>query len=141
MIFIFNAESFVREFTQLFPGRCLPCSLHWFGRDHGLTSESVPAPHDCIEVIALANEGGEIEAIGLENEFSVGADGWVKIAPYGEHLKERTVRDARLGGERREVFLQRLDRVAAQVMVDKFNSFWGKLKRFVQGVPIYKRHP
>lgn len=92
-------------------------------------------------VIALANEGEEAaELFGIENEYSVGADGWVKLAPYGEHLKERMERDAS-GRPRLEVYLQRLDRTAAQSMVDRFNSLWGKVKRFIVGVPIYKRHP
>jgi hypothetical protein len=81
----------------------------------------------------------QVGIVGLENEFSVGADGWVKIAPYGDSIKERQVRHDT--GTRTEIYLQRLDKPAAYAMVRKFNSLLGKLKRFVVGVPIYKRHP
>jgi len=78
-------------------------------------------------------------ATGLANEYSVGADGWVRIAPYGDHVKERTIRDTI--GTRQETLLQRLDRASAQAMVDKFHSFLGRIKRFIVGVPIFRRHP
>jgi phage I-like protein len=78
--------------------------------------------------------------IGLENEFQVGADGWVRIAPYGESIKERIFRHQD-GREEQQTFVQQLDRTAAEEMVRKFTSPWGRLKRFVRGLPIYKRHP
>lgn len=90
--------------------------------------------------IALANEDERDGLIGLENEFAVGTDGWVRIAPYGESIKERMFRH-KDGREEQQTFVQQLDRAAAEEMVRKFNSPWGKLKRFVRGLPIYKRHP
>lgn len=90
--------------------------------------------------VALANESERVEIIGLDNEFNLGADGWVKIAPYGESVKERTVRTPS-GGTQHEIYVQRLDKPSAEAMVKNFNSLLGKLKRFVVGVPIYKRHP
>jgi Mu-like prophage I protein len=91
-------------------------------------------------LVALANEAPEqVGIVGLDNEFSLGADGWVKIAPYGDSIKERTVRKGL--SLKQETFVQRLDKAAAEAMVQKFNSAWSKLKRFVVGVPIFKRHP
>jgi phage I-like protein len=98
-----------------------------------------PASVSVARLVALANEAEQVGIVGLENEFSVGADGWVKIAPYGESIKERTVRNGL--STKHEIYLQRLDKPAAEAMVRKFKSLWGKVKRFVTGVPIYKRHP
>lgn len=94
--------------------------------------------------IALANEdapGGEAEeVVGLENEFSLGSDGWLKIAPYGRSVKERMAR-GRDGRAEHQTFEQVLDKPAAEEMCRKFNSLWGRVKRFVVGVPIYRNHP
>jgi len=77
--------------------------------------------------IRLANEGEPIGLVGLENEFAVGAEGWLQLAPYGDFPH-------RLG-------LQRVDPAAAQAMVAGFNSIWGRLKRFFTGTPLYVGHP
>lgn len=94
-------------------------------------------PCERIEIVALANEGEQVE--GLANEFNIGSDGWVRIAPYGDHLKERIVLEA--GQRRQEAFVQRLDKPAAEEMVRRFKSLWGRAKRFVLGLPIFKHHP
>ncbi len=41
-------EEIVREFMEVFPGKCLICSYHRFGVENGLTSEVVQL-HDCID--------------------------------------------------------------------------------------------
>lgn len=43
------AEDMCRDFAKTFPGKCMICSYHRFGRDHGMTTEPEPAPHDCID--------------------------------------------------------------------------------------------
>ena len=92
--------------------------------------------------VALANEGEEkTHVLALENEeFAFSEDGWVKLSPYGDLPKTRMVKTS-AGGYEVQRFIQRLDRAAAEAMVKRFNSFRGKLKRFIVGVPIYKRHP
>jgi len=39
----------IEEFTDAFPGRCMICSYHRFGRQEGLTNEPLPPKHKCIE--------------------------------------------------------------------------------------------
>ena len=43
------AEDMCRDFAKTFPCKCIICSYHRFGRDHGMTTEPLPAPHDCID--------------------------------------------------------------------------------------------
>jgi len=92
------------------------------------------------QVVALANEDSAQTELAIENDLTIGPDGWVKIAPFGDFIKERTVRLDN-GQTEQQAFIQRLDKEAAQRMVDKFNSVAGRIKRFVQGVPIFKQHP
>jgi hypothetical protein len=41
----------VREFAQRFPGRCMICSYHQFGRAYGFVPlDGSAKPHHCIEV-------------------------------------------------------------------------------------------
>ena len=92
--------------------------------------------------IALANEA-EQALIGLENELSLSADGWVRIAPFGDSTKVRRVRQAN-GTEQTQTFIQRLSRNAAEAMVSDSRSLTsraGRAFRFLRGIPIYRRHP
>lgn len=43
-----NADRIVREFIEMFPGRCLICALHRFGKTE-LGIEKPLEVHDCIE--------------------------------------------------------------------------------------------
>lgn len=91
--------------------------------------------------IALANEGTAV--LGLDNEMAVGADGWVRIAPFGDSTKVRRVRTA-AGAEETQSFVQRLTPAAAQAMVDdsrRITSKVGRMLRFQRGIPIFRRHP
>jgi hypothetical protein len=101
-----------------------------------------------MNLIALANEDDSRDAreriptglIGLANEYAIGADGWVRIAPYGTFPKEREAvqPDGTIKAER---YLQRLTQPAAAALAAKGNSLWSKLKRFRRGIPIYAGHP
>jgi hypothetical protein len=91
------------------------------------------------KLIALANEDRE-NLVGLANEFAVGEDGWVRIAPYGDSIKERETRQPD-GSVRAERFVQRFTPEAGAEMARRGNSLWGKIRRFRVGVPIYRRHP
>jgi hypothetical protein len=77
---------------------------------------------------ALANTAKEsIGLIGLANRFEAGQDAFVQISPLGDfpHAKG----------------LQRMDRAAAEGMVNHFNKFSSKLGRMFVGVPFYVGHP
>ena len=77
----------------------------------------------------LANETGpEEQLIGVANELDLAAgDGWAMIAPYGSWPH----------AEGMQVF----DRKDAGMIVDRFKSVWGRIKRAVVGLPLYKGHP
>lgn len=78
--------------------------------------------------------------IGLANELPTTTDGWVKLSPYGDFPKIRTIRNSE-GALVTEKFLQRIDAQAARGLERKFNSVWGRMKRFFVGAPVYKHHP
>src|SRR5438132_1574313 len=96
------------------------------------------AQRDLVEV-SLANIGQCARIAGLESQIG-GADEWVKIAPYGESLKERMARNGS-GRLERQVFIQQLDRASAEELASRFNSKQQGGRRFAMGVPIYKGHP
>ena len=60
------------------------------------------------------------------------------IAPFGEHPKTRLFREN--GRIKEQRFIQVLDNAAADAMTGKENSFFGKLKRAIIGIPVYKGH-
>lgn len=47
----------VYGFREEFPGKCMICSFHRYGRDHGMTLEPEPAPHDCIDRQNVQGDG------------------------------------------------------------------------------------
>ncbi len=76
---------------------------------------------------AMANEG-EIALVGLGNEIDLTTgDGWALIAPYGQHPHADG--------------LQIFERDDADHIVRHFKSLWGRIKRVVTGIPLYKGHP
>ncbi len=82
------------------------------------------APADARET-AVANAVTPADAI----DFSEEADGWFKIAPYGEFRGKTPGRPQHVSIEN------------ARVMESEFNSLLGKLGRTFRGVPIYHGHP
>ena len=54
-------------------------------------------------------------------------DSWVQLSPYGDFPHGKG--------------LQRVDRTAADTLVNNFHSFSGKLGRRFAGVPFYVGHP
>lgn len=44
-----HAKKIVKEFSEIFPGKCFICSYHRFGYEHGMTNKRKPEPHDCID--------------------------------------------------------------------------------------------
>jgi hypothetical protein len=78
--------------------------------------------------------------IGLENDWSPDAAGWVRLARYGEHPKTRTV-ERPGGGVQRETWIQVLDKPAATQMANQFNGLVGRLRRAIRSVPVYVGHP
>lgn len=74
---------------------------------------------------AIANALDPSEAI----DFSEGADGWFKIAPYGTFRGKTPGRPQLVSEE------------SARAMETHFNSLLGKLGRAFRGVPIYHGHP
>ena len=45
-----DAERTVARFVKLFPGKCMICSLHRYGVDHGMTRDPEPRAHECIDL-------------------------------------------------------------------------------------------
>ena len=74
----------------------------------------------------------------LANTSAIDEDGWGLIAPFGEHPKTRVFREN--GRVREQRFIQVLDNDAADAMTAKENSFFGRLKRAVIGIPVFKGH-
>jgi len=74
----------------------------------------------------------------VNNSLAVTEDGWCLIAPFGEWPKTRVYREA--GRVREQRFLQVLDDAAADALLAKENSLFGRLKRAFIGVPVYKGH-
>ncbi len=76
--------------------------------------------------------------LALDNSTGIDDDGWGLIAPFGEHPKTRLFREN--GQIKEQRFIQVLDNDAADAMTAKENSFFGKLKRAIIGIPVYKGH-
>lgn len=76
----------------------------------------------------------------LNDAGLAGEDGWAVVAPFGDFPGTAVVTQPD-GQISRVPAIQRLDRAAAQKMVESFNSLTGKTKRFFRGVPIYNGHP
>jgi hypothetical protein len=74
----------------------------------------------------------------LENASAIDDDGWGLIAPFGEHPKTRVFHEN--GSIKEQRFIQVLDNEAADAMTAKENSFFGRLKRAVIGIPVFKGH-
>jgi hypothetical protein len=88
--------------------------------------------------LAPANAPEPCPTLVLENAGSIAEDGWCLIAPFGEWPKTRLYREA--GRLREQKYIQVLDAAAADAMVAKENSFFGRLKRAFIGVPVFKGH-
>lgn len=78
--------------------------------------------------------------ISYVNEISRDGDGWAMLAPFGDFRSRAIIVEAPGKVTRRES-IQRLDRAAAEAMVENFNSVVGRVKRFFRGVPIFLGHP
>jgi len=74
----------------------------------------------------------------VNNSLAVAEDGWCLIAPFGEWPKTRVYREG--GRVKEQRFLQVLDDAAAEALLAKENSLFGRLKRAFIGVPVYKGH-
>jgi hypothetical protein len=78
--------------------------------------------------------------ICFANELSVREDGWAMLAPFGSFPGVATQPIAG-GGVKRYDAVQVVDRESAVELVNEFNSFGGKIRRFLRGVPIFVGHP
>jgi hypothetical protein len=89
--------------------------------------------------IALANDTGSM-AVVLGNELEIDQEGWALIAPFGEHLKSRLIRNES-GDIVEQKFIQVLDNEAADTILSGENTMFRKLKRALFGITVYKGHP
>jgi predicted RNA binding protein YcfA (HicA-like mRNA interferase family) len=71
----------------------------------------------------------------LANDATLDDDGWVLIAPYGEHPKSRIAKVK--GVPTLQTFIQVLDNDSADALMAKENSFFRKIKRAIVGIPVY----
>jgi hypothetical protein len=75
----------------------------------------------------------------LENSaVGIDSDGWALICPFGSFPKTRIFRDG--NGIKEQKFIQVLNNEAADAILAQENSLFGKIKRAIIGLPIYKGH-
>ncbi len=74
------------------------------------------------------------EAPGLDEE------GWALVAPFGQHPKTRVFRDPADGQVKEQKFIQSLDNDAADAILSRENSLFGRIKRALIGLPVFKGH-
>ncbi len=79
-------------------------------------------------LVSLGNEGGEasFELAGFGNSGELSDDGWT-LMPFGEWPHSEGIQ--RFGAEQ------------AQRIVDNFKKGWGRFKRAIVGLPVYRGHP
>lgn len=102
--------------------------------------------------IALVNSAdekpGSAEILGLVNELEFDDEGWA-IIPYGEskhsgkpaRLDLSNAADVALAEAASKGVIQRFTREDAEAIVASAKSIWGRIKRAVVGLPIFKGHP
>ncbi len=93
------------------------------------SAEKLPTP--------ICNEEDPIK-MALGNTAAISDDGWALIAPFGEHPNSYFYREA--GEIKEKKFLQVLDNESADTVLSKENSLFGRLKRAIIGVPVFKGH-
>lgn len=105
-----------------------------------------------IGTLALVNEAeptsGAAEILGLVNELEFDDEGWALI-PYGESrhsgkpakLDLSNAADVALAERAKKGVIQRFAREDAERIVAEAKSIWGRIKRAVVGLPIFKGHP
>lgn len=90
--------------------------------------------------VEFANTGGVSWLAGFANELAIGDDGWMMVAPYGDHPSEALIPqpDGRLKKQRA---IQRINKSGAEKMVAEFHNSRVGLKKFLVGKMIYVGHP
>lgn len=89
-------------------------------------SPSVPSVSPTVPDLAL--DSAHEPLIGLPNTLDLTAgDGWAQIAPYGRWPHREG--------------LQVFERADAEAIVAQFKSTWGRIKRAVVGIPLFRGHP
>ena len=88
---------------------------------------------------ANAAETGTV-LFGFINELNIGDDGWMMVAPFGDHPSEALMPGAD-GKLKRVPAIQRIKKANADKMVAEFNNSRVGLKKFVLGKLIYVGHP
>lgn len=94
------------------------------------------APRRAFGEVQFANDGDRADVlVGFSNDMEIGDDGWAMIAPYGDFP------GMAIEGNKQKPAIQRIDKAAAQEMVNEFSSFTSRVKRFVAGRNVYLGHP
>lgn len=87
----------------------------------------------------VAETAGDGYNVALDNAAALDDDGWALIAPFGRHPKVHQFRGPD-GTVKQQKFIQVLDNASADSLAGKENSFFGRIKRALVGIPIYKGH-
>ena len=66
----------------------------------------------------------------FHNELTLTDDGWAQLAVLGDYPGTAIIANGQSEAERLPA-IQRIDRAAIDAMVNKFNSPWGRIKRFM----------
>jgi hypothetical protein len=88
----------------------------------------------------FANSESSAELVAFTNQIAIANDGWAQLAPFGDYPGQALLRGPD-GVIRKFGAIQRLDRVAAELMTARFKSPWNRVKRYFTGCHIYAGHP
>jgi hypothetical protein len=75
----------------------------------------------------FANAVEQNRWVGVANEVTLSTDGWAVVSPYGDFPHAAG--------------MQRVTKESAERIVKDFKSFWGRIKRAIVGLPIFRGHP
>ena len=112
------------KFIQV-PANSFPAGVECFVVGEDGRRFSVLQNDDAVTVLENAGEG-------------IDAEGWALIAPFGSFPKTRVYREG--NQVREQKFIQVLDNDSADALLARENSLFGRIKRAVVGLTIWKGH-
>ena len=126
--------------TKDFAIRALRTRPSWCPGQSGCRQQRNTTPRLAGRQVALENESPRRAGLlALANEATIGADGWVKLASYGDHPLQREIVGAD-GVATVENYIQRFTKESAVALANSHNGFFGKLRKLRRGAPIKRGH-
>lgn len=126
---VWNWSVLKGEISRAFaPGRVWGVLSRVFGSDASCTNRAQPpAGYICLANEEEGSEGYDSELVGFANALKPSADGWVQVAPKGEHLH----------GQHR----QRVNSKTIQEIIRNFRDEAAEAGENFAGSPFYIGHP